>query len=374
MDERKRFIRLLIEREHSTAELARRFGISRKTAYKWRERFLEGGIAALQDRSSARLTQRTKTPLEIEREIVDLRRKRPTAGARQLKARLEAIAPAVRWPAASTIGLLLRRHGLVHPRRRRDRCPPYTEPLRHADAPNAVWTGDFKGWFRTGNGSRCEPFTVVDGFSRYILAIRHVPRVSGVVVWPVLEAVFREYGLPRAFRTDNGPPFAGCKRGGLTRFAVRLVRLGIALERIEPGHPEQNGRHERMHRTLKADTAVPPQHSLREQQALFDRFRDDYNEARPHTALGMRPPAAVFSPSPRRYPAKLPDLEYPSHYELRRVRRKGEIVLRGTMVYVNDALAGEVVGLVRSTNDLSHCYFGPVYLGAFDEYAKQWVG
>lgn len=374
MDERKRFIRLLVAHEYPTAELARRFGVSRKTAYKWRERFLEGGIAALEDRSSARLTQPDRVVAEVEQAIVKARLARPNEGPRPLKARLEATTPDVRWPAASTIGLILRRHELIKPPRRREKCPPYTQPLSHADAPNQVWTGDFKGWFRTGDGSRCDPFTVADAFSRYALVIRSMQRTTGKAVWPVLEGAFREYGLPRVFRTDNGSPFAGCKRGGLTRFAVRLIRLGITPERIQPGHPEQNGRHERMHRTLKAETAIPPQRTLREQQLAFDRFRADYNEARPHSALGMRPPATVFSPSPRAYPTKIPELEYPADYELRRVRHNGEIRWRGQTVYINDALAGEFVGMRRVGDDLWHSYFGHVCLGAWDEYKQDWVG
>lgn len=373
MDERKLLVRQLLTREHSTAELARRFGISRKTAYKWRERFLEGGLAALEDRPSARLTQADRVSAEVEQAIIDLRRQRPRAGARQLKARLEMVNPEVRWPAASTIGLVLRRHGLIPPPRRRQRCPPYTRPLAHADAPNAVWTGDLKGWFRTGDGSRCEPFTVADAFSRYALVIRTVPRIDGETLWPVLEAAFREYGLPGAFRTDNGSPFAACKRAGLTRFAVKLIRLGVTPERIEPGHPEQNGRHERMHRTLKAETAMPPRRTLCEQQLAFDQFKADYNDARPHSALGMKPPASAYSHSLRAYPRRLPDLEYPCGYELREVRRSGEIRWRGQLVYVSNALIGEVVGMVRVGNELWRSYFGAVCLGTWDEYEKKWV-
>ena len=230
-------------------------------------------------------------------------------GPRKLKRLLERDAPQSQWPAASTIGAMLAREGLVVPRKKRRRTPPYTQPFASADAPNQVWCADFKGWFRTQDGERIDPLTITDAHSRYLLRCQHAAKTNGEQVQAIFEAAFRECGLPRAIRTDNGAPFASRAVAGLSRLAVWWMRLGIVPERIAAGHPEQNGRHERMHRTLKQETATPPAANVRAQQRAFHRFRREYNEQRPHEALEMQTPSAVYTPSLRPYPLRVPEPE-----------------------------------------------------------------
>jgi putative transposase len=212
------------------------------------------------------------------------------------------------WPAASSIGELLRREGLAHPRRKRQRIPPCTEPLQHAQAPNQVWCADYKGWFRCGDGTRCDPLTTSDAFSRFVLRCQEVERTDELRAHMVFEAVFREFGLPDRIRTDNGPPFATPAPAGLSRLSIWWMHLGIRHERIEPGHPEQNGRHERMHQTLKQETAAPPQANLRKQQEAFRKFEREYKWERPHEALGYRTPGECYVASARPYPERLPEI------------------------------------------------------------------
>jgi transposase InsO family protein len=248
-------------------------------------------------------------------------------------------------PAASTIGELYKRHGLVRARGKpRARSVPMSEPLRHATAPNIVWSADFKGHFRMNNGRWCYPLTLSDNASRYLLVCQGLAHPSEAAVWPYFEQAFREYGLPRALRTDNGAPFASVALGGLTRLSVWLLKLGIALERIAPGRPDQNGRHERMHRTLK-DHIEPPQRSLVAQQRALERFQHHYNDERPHEALGGVTPAKKYRVSARSYPSRLKQPEYDCNIEVRRVRSNGYMKWRGKMVFVSEALIGEPVGL-----------------------------
>jgi transposase InsO family protein len=268
------------------------------------------------------------------------------------------------WPAASTIGAVLHRHGLTVPRRRRLHAQPSRGSM--PEGPNDVWAADFKGWFRTGDQQRCDPLTISDVFSRYLLRCQVVAGVADPVVRPLFEATFREYGLPRAIRTDNGPPFASVGAGGLSRLAVWWVRLGIRPERIAPGHPEQNAQHERLHRTLKEETAQPPQRTGRAQQRAFDRFRSIYNHERPHEALGQHPPATVHQPSPHPFPERLPELAYPAAAVVRRALPNGEIRWRGRRVYISHALAGECVGVEAITDGHWRVRFGPIELGWLD--------
>jgi len=275
--------------------------------------------------------------------------------------------PNVSWPATSTIGALLKRRGLVVPRRRSRRTPPYTQPFRGCDQPNDVWCADFKGWFRTGDGSRCDPFTLTDSYSRFILCCEVVPHPDYTHVKPLFDAAFRAYGLPRAIRTDNGPPFAARTVGGLSRLAVEWIKLGIMPERIEPGKPEQNGRHERMHRTLKKHTASPPRQSLRDQQHAFDRFRHEYNDERPHEALDLQTPADLYYPSPRRLPLRPPRITYPHGTVLRRVRSQGEFRWNGRAIHLSETLAGEDIAFILVTGKQWEMYWGRMFLAVFDE-------
>ena len=255
-----------------------------------------------------------QTAAGMEEAVLELRQAHMRWGPRKLKRILERDQPGRSWPAASTIGELVRREGLVVARKKRRRTAPYTEPLAHAEGPNRVWCADFKGWFRTGDGERIDPLTISDAHSRYLLRCQAVEKTDTARARGIFEAAFREYGLPAAIRTDNGAPFASHAVAGLSRLAVWWMKLGIVPERIAAGHPEQNGRHERMHRTLKQETAEPPAANRRAQQRAFDRFRQEYNEQRPHEALAMQTPAAIYAPSPRSYPARVPEPEYPTHH------------------------------------------------------------
>lgn len=347
MDERIRFVVEATAPGVVMTEVCGRFGISRKTGYKWLDRYREEGLRGLFDRSRAPVGRPRTLSAELAEVIVALKRSYPSWGPRKLRGYLMVAAPEVVWPAASTIGDLLARHGLVRSRRRRRRVPPMTVPFSGCADPNDVWCADFKGWFRTGDGRRCEPFTVSDAASRYALVCRVVERTDWTHVRPVLEDAFRAYGLPRALRTDNGPPFATRGIAGLSRLAVWLLKLGVRPERITPGKPEENGRHERFHRTLKEETATPPAATALDQQRRFDEFRHTYNDLRPHEALGQRPPASVYVPSPRPMPSRLSEPVYPDTMEIRRVRSCGEIKWQGERVFLSEVLAGETVGIAE---------------------------
>jgi putative transposase len=360
MDERVKFIGLHLQQEMTMADLCRYFGISRVTGYKWLRRYEADGVDGLTDQSRAPQHHPHAVPEEVAEAIVSFRGAHPRWGPLKLRARLSQQHPQITWPAASTIGEMLKRHGLTVPRRRVRKSPRYSSPLGTCDAPNAVWSADFKGWFTTGDGARCDPFTVVDNYSRFLLRCQAVTRPDGESVTPVLEAAFREHGLPGALRTDNGPPFATTSVGALSRLSIWLIKLGVTPERIEPGKPAQNGRLERLHRTLKAETADPPQSTLRAQQKAFDRFREEYNHHRPHQALGQKTPASFYAPSARDYPMRLPEMVYPTGYELRKVRSQGEFKWHGRSVYLSDPLAGEVVGFQQIADHLYNIYFGPV--------------
>jgi transposase InsO family protein len=272
-------------------------------------------------------------------------------------------------PAASTIGDILKRHGLVRPRRRARRSSPYGERLRQYDAPNAIWCADFKGCFPIGGyrgGERCHPLTISDGYSRFLLRCHALRRPLSRYARRVFESAFCEYGLPRAIRTDNGPPFSTLAPGGLSQLAVWWIRLGIRPERIMPGRPEQNGRHERMHSTLKAETAKPPRSSFRAQQRAFDRFQAEYNEERPHEALGQEVPASLYRPSLRSYPSLLPEPEYPDHFETRVAYPNGVISFGTTQWYVSGCLAGERIGLEPCDDGRWRVHFGWIPIGMLD--------
>lgn len=345
VEERTRFV---LDHERglwTVAELCRHYGIARKTGYKWAERFAAQGLEGLKDLSRVPARHPNQTPSALEEQVVALRRAHMRWGPRKLKAVLERDWPKLLWPAASTIGDLLKREGLVVEKRPRSKTPPYTQPFAAADGPNQVWCADFKGWFRTGEGERIDPLTITDAHSRYLLRCQAVEKTDTEAVRAICEAAFREYGLPRAIRTDNGAPFASRAIAGLSRLAVYWMKLGIVPERIQPGHPEQNGRHERMHRTLKEETATPAAANRRAQQRAFDRFRREYNQQRPHEALGQRTPSSVYAPSARRYPDRVPEPEYDEGVEVRRVQKHGEFNWKHQHVFLSETLAGERVGL-----------------------------
>lgn len=352
MDEKKRFIEDYRTGEHAVAALARFYQISRDTAHTLIRRWEEDGPRGLENRSSAPRRHPNQTPDHIVDGILDLRRERGTWGPKKLQAWLRDQRPTEKWPAPSTIGAILKARGLVCAVRKRHRTPPGPMPWRDGQAPNDVWGVDFKGWFRTQDGVRVDPLTASDLASRFLLKCQITKSQSVDEVIPIFEAAFREYGLPGAIRSDNGCPFASIGLGGLTKLSAWWIRLGIGIQRIVPGHPEQNGCHERMHKTLKRETAKPPKSNPRQQQIAFDRFRQDFNEQRPHQALGQIPPARVYSVSKRSYPIRLPEVEYSSAHVVRSVRNRGEIKWEGGRIFLSAALIGERVGLVQLTDEV----------------------
>lgn len=370
MDERLKFVVQYLEGTWRMTELCRAFGISRKTGYKVVGRYREEGVAGLSDRSRAPRHHPNAVVPEVREEIENFRDAHKSWGPRKLRAHLLRRKPEVHWPAVSTVGEILKRAGKVKPRRRGRRgcAVPSEQPFDACLEPNDVWCADYKGWFRLGNGRRCEPLTMSDAVSRYLLSCQALSGTTCREAYPVFEGVFLEHGLPLAIRTDNGPPFASRGIGGLTRLAVWWIRLGIIPQRIQLGRPDQNGRHERMHRTLKAEACKPPQADHGAQQATFDEFREEYNQERPHEALGDRPPAEFYVPSARPYPATLPELEYPAHFELRRVKRDGRLKWKGAWYYLNEALHRQTVGLVPVNDDRWEIHFGPVVLGVLDDH------
>jgi len=356
------FVSACLEGEETMTALCQAFGISRQWGYELMRRYRTEGAAGLEPRSRAPHRPARAMPTGIADAIIALRCGHPSWGPKKLRAILARRMPETAWPAPSSMGDLLRREGLVRSRRRRRGPIPLSRPFAPVGAPNDLWCIDFKGWFRTGDGTRCDPLTVTDAFSRYLLCTRLVARPDYTNCRSELERVFREYGLPGAIRSDNGTPFASVGAGGLSRLSVWWVKLGIAPERIAPGQPQQNGRHERMHGTLKAETAKPPAATTAAQQGRFDRFRDEFNHQRPHEALGQTPPAQHYQPSARSYPAQPEDPAYPAEYELRRVRSNGEIKWQGELVFIGEALINEVIGMLETDDGDAAVYFGPVPL------------
>jgi len=348
------------------AELCRRYGVSRKTGYKWLDRFAEHGPHGLADRSHRPHSCPHATPPEIVQAVLEFRRRRGW-GAPKLQRLLRNRFPQRPPPTVATIHRILDRHGLVSPRRRRRRRAHPGRPTTPFDCPNAVWSADFKGQFRLGNSLYCYPLTIQDCFSRFLLGCHGLPAPTIEGSKPVFERLFREYGLPERIRTDNGAPFASNALGRLSTLSVWWVRLGILPELIEPGQPQQNGRHERMHRTLKARTARPPERNFPAQQRRFDAFRHEFNHERPHEALGQEVPASAYLLSDRPFPNKLPPLHYPAHFEVRRVSHNGGIRWNSRRINVSHLLAEQYVGLEEIDDSLWEVYFGPVKLGRFHE-------
>jgi putative transposase len=370
VDQRMRFVLAAEKHEESFAALCRRFGISRRVGYKWLGRYQEAGVSGLDDRPRAPLHHPHAITDEIAERCLAVRRAHPSWGPVKVRAYLERRAPGRDWPAASTIGALFDREGLTVQRKLRRRSPPSSAPFAHCEAANDVWCIDFKGWFLTGDGKRCEPLTLTDAQSRYLLRCQALARTDTDHVWPVLDAAFREFGLPRYLRSDNGSPFASRGAGGLSRLSVKLIKAGVTPERIAPGKPQQNGRHERMHLTLLQEVASPPANSLREQLKRLRDFQHLYNEERPHQALGNATPADCYQASTRRFDGVLREPEYGDDREVRRVRHNGEIKLNGLMIYITEALAGEPIALAEDEAGWTVSY-GPVVLGTISHHGDR---
>ena len=368
MDQKVKMIGDYLSREYSITELSRLYGVSRKTIYKWIERYQVEGPSGLEERSRAPGSHPNAVPLEIARNIVATKLSHQKWGPKKLLAWLEKQYPGERWPAASTAGEILKRQGLVKPRRKKKRrTPPYIMPFHECQCPNAVWSADFKGQFRTGDGKLCYPLTITDNSSRYLLLCQGLSRPTFEEARPWFEWVFREYGLPEAIRTDNGAPFASVGLGGLSRLSIWFIKLGIRPERIEPGHPEQNGRHERMHRSLKEAVVNPPRGNMQEQQRAFDEFMHEYDFQRPHEALGQRTPASVYHTSLSPYPVRVPEVEHDQDVIVRQVRHNGEIRWKGKLIYITEALAGEPVALSQMGEHLWEIRFSFHQLGVLNE-------
>lgn len=363
VDERMRFVMAVETREEPFAAVCRRFGVSRKTGYKWLGRYEEASVEGLIERSRAPLNHPQAISETIAECCLAVRRSHPTWGPVKVRAWLERRAPKICWPAASTIGELFDREGLTVKRRLRRRSPPSSAPFGHCGAANDLWCMDFKGWFLTGDGTHCEPLTLSDAHSRYLLRCQVLGRSNDDHVWPVLDAAFREFGLPKALRSDNGAPFASRGVGGLSKLSVKVIKAGVMPERIAPGKPQQNGRLERLHLTLLQDTASPPARSLRQQLERFKDFQRLYNEERPHEALSNDTPAEHYSISPRLWDGVLREPQYSGDSIVRRVRHNGEIKWRGDTIYIGTALIGEPITLIEDTDGDWMVSYGPIELG-----------
>ena len=368
VEKRKQFLAEYASGEWSMTDLCRAYGITRPTGYAVLRRFGTGGAAGLEEQSRAPNRHPNQTPRAIEEQVLALRRKHPKWGPRTLKELLKDADGAVRWPAASTIGEMLEREGLTQHRSKTRRTEPYRRPFQAVQGPNDEWSGDHKGWFRTRDGERIDTLTIADTCSRYLLRCQAVEKTDTERTQAIFEAAFREYGMPRAIRTDNGAPFASRAIAGLSRLAVWWIKLGIVPQRIAPGHPEQNGQHERMHRTLKEATASPPQANRRAQQRAFDDFRREYNEVRPHQGLGMQTPSAVYVPSPRPYPARVPEAEYGSALLVRRVREHGDFSWKHDNVFLSEVLWGERIGLQPIDERYYRVYLAWLPIARFDSH------
>lgn len=350
------------------AQLCREFQISRKTGYKWVQRFVDGGMPNLLDRSHATHRMPHALSSEVVDALLELRRRYPRWGPKKLEGYLQREQPNLVLPARSTVSALLKRHGLVDARKPRRRTPVSNQPLANATAPNVVWCADFKGKFRVQR-RYCHPLTISDAHSRYLLRCEPLEGERLEASKNVFDAAFREFGLPLRMRSDNGTPFASTSIGGLSRLSVWWIKLGITPERIALGHPEQNGRHERMHRTLKAEVASPPRSVWDEQVEALLAFREHFNQVRPHEALGQQTPASRYAPSERPYVDPV-DPEYPDHFEVRRVYKDGTVSFNHAVLGVGSVLVGECIGLEPIDDGLWQAWFGPIFLGRLRELGR----
>ena len=367
MDQRTQLIADYLRETLSITELCGMYGVTRKTGYKWIDRYLREGPAGLEERSRRPGRSPNETSAEIVAALLEARQHHPSWGGKKLLALLHRRHPRWELPGRSTACDILSRHGLVPRRRQRRRIGHPGKPTSQILAPNDVWGADFKGQFRTGDGRYCYPLTVTDGFSRYLLGCQALTSTAVAGAKPVFTRLFQEFGLPKRMRSDNGVPFATTTLARLSTLSAWWVRLGILPELIEPGHPEQNGRHERMQRTLKAETTRPAAGSLGAQQRRFNTFRQEFNHERPHEALDQETPAACYVTSPRPMPDRLPPLEYPDRFEVRYVSGNGGIRWNSRWVNVSSVCVGGHVGLEEIADGIWNVYFGPLRLGRLNE-------
>ena len=365
MDERIKMIGDYRRGVYSITELAEIYGVSRKTLYKWIGRYDQEGIEGLKERSRAPLSHPNAISEAMTKRMLQAKKKYGW-GPKKIRRILQKQVPETPWPSLSTVEKIFRHHGLVQRRQKRHQTPPQNKPLLALDEPNKVWSADFKGDFLLGNGVRCYPLTISDNYSRYLLGCRGLTSTCYEDTQHWFERTFREYGLPVAIRHDNGAPFAGLGVTGLGRLSVWWLKLGILSERIERGKPHQNGRHERMHRTLKEAVVTPPSYSMRTQQQAFNKFRRQYNEVRPHEALGQEPPVSVYGPSTRAYPSRLTAPQYDEGSIVRRVRKNGYIRFKGKDWYLSESLYKESVSLVEMQADIHEIRFSVFPIALLD--------
>jgi len=369
MDERLKFVARLLQGD-KMAELCREFGISRKTGYKFWERYKKIGFHGLNDRLRRPKRYANQLPMQIEKEILRIKRNKSSWGAPKIREILKRKYPEVRTPAQSTIHCILDRYGLVK-RRRRKRFKASGTMLRESNHPNDLWCTDYKGEFMLGNRSYCYPLTITDHSSRFLLACEALDSNREMDAFHVFERTFKEYGLPNRIRSDNGVPFSSSQAlFGLSKLSVWWLRLGIAIERIKPGNPQENGRHERMHLTLKKEATKPPGENFLQQQETFDRFIEDFNHQRPHQALQMRYPGEVYQPSPRPYQG-LPPLSYPFHDRTITVTCCGRICVQGMKVSLSHVFAGQDIGIKEVSDGIWLVSFMEYDLGYFDRNNKK---
>lgn len=363
MNQRTQFIADFLRESLSITELCDLYGVSRKTGYKWIDRYLRQGPAGLVERSRRPVCSPNATPEEIVQAFLEVRRRHPSWGAKKLLTIVHKRHPRWALPGRSTVCDILSRNGMVPKQRHRRKIGHPGKPTSQILAPNDTWCADFKGQFKTGDGIYCYPLTVTDGYSRYLLGCQGLLTTAVREAKPVFTRLFKEYGLPKRIRTDNGVPFATNTLARLSSLSAWWVRLGVLPELIEPGKPQQNGRHERMHKTLKAEATKPPAGNLAAQQRKFNRFRAEFNDERPHEALDQQTPGSLYIPSSREMPNKLPPLEYPDRFEVRYVSANGGIRWNNGWLNVSIVCVGEYVGLEEIDDGVWNVYFGPLKLG-----------
>lgn len=371
VNERLRFVAQAQEGLYSIPELSARYGVSRQTGYATVDRYNRFGVDGLKDGSHAPRHCPHRIGEEMRELLLESRRAHPTWGPRKIVAWLQKRHPELTLPAASTVGDLYSREDMVKRRpRRRHWAQPGRARVEVAE-PNDLWTIDFKGQFRTLDGVLCYPLTIADAHTRFLLAVDALPSTAHAGARVVVERVFREYGLPAVIRSDNGGPFATKAIAGLSRLNVWWTQLGIKQDRIEPGRPDQNGSHERMHLTMKQETVVPPAPDTVAQQDRFDVFRGEFDFERPHEALGMRTPGSLYTRSPRELPERLPEPEYPAHCVIRQVRANGILYFRDRSIFLSELLIGQLVALEEIADGVWSIYFYDLLLARLDE--RSWT-
>lgn len=366
---REQFIELYLSQHYTITELCESFGISRKTGHKLIKKYKEHGLAAIQDQSRAPHTHPNATPLEIVNRIKKCKDKYPKMGPKKIRVVLQNETGDIAWPAVSTVSEILKLNGMTTARNNRSAKGLYqpANPIDDLDA-NNTWCADYKGEFILENKKWCYPLTISDACTRMLLTVQAFDCISMDNTMQYFEIAFKKYGMPLAIRTDNGIPFAGCGLGGFTSLSVMWVKLNIRLDRIDKGHPEQNGRHERMHRELKSYVASPSSNDMESQQRAIEKFIDEYNNIRPHEALEMHTPGSRYVVSPREYPSVLPEIEYPEGMIIRKIRHDGYMKWKGKMIYISEPLHNEPVGLVQLNERFFVIYFSTISLAILDDY------